>query len=156
MRTLLRGGAVLDVDAGALLRADVLIEDARIVAVGPGLAASGARVVELGGRTADARPDRLPRARLRGRDGCPIRRCSPRWSRRARRSCCSETLLRGFTTMRDMGGADAGLRRRSRRGCSQGRACLSPAVPISQTGGHGDMRNPADSCAACACGAEAT
>ena len=50
-RTLIRGGIVLTMDAtlGELPSADILIEDDRILAIGPNLSADGARVVEAKG-----------------------------------------------------------------------------------------------------------
>jgi imidazolonepropionase-like amidohydrolase len=66
-----------------------------------------------------------------------------------------ETLLRGFTTVRDMGGADAGLRRAVEEGLFPGPRLFVSGRPLSQTGGHGDLRSPADACPACALRAEA-
>jgi imidazolonepropionase-like amidohydrolase len=154
MRMLLRGGAVLDVDAGMLWRADVLLEGRRIAAVGPGLAAADARVVELGGRTV-----------MPGLIDCHVHVCADGMvsyptlfpslvTARAAR-LLNETLLRGFTTIRDMGGADAGLRRAVEDGLFAGPRMFVSGRPLSQTGGHGDMRNPADACPACALRAEA-
>ena len=154
MRMLLRGGAVLDVDAGMLWRADVLLEGRRIAAVGPGLAAGDARVVELGGRTV-----------MPGLIDCHVHVCADGMvsyptlfpslvTARAAR-LLNETLLRGFTTIRDMGGADAGLRRAVEDGLFEGPRMFVSGRPLSQTGGHGDMRNPADACPACALRAEA-
>lgn len=154
MRMLLRGGAVLDVDAGTLWRADVLLEGRRIASVGPGLAAADARVVELGGRTV-----------MPGLIDCHVHVCADGMvsyptlfpslvTARAAR-LLNETLLRGFTTIRDMGGADAGLRRAVEDGLFAGPRMFVSGRPLSQTGGHGDMRNPADACPACALRAEA-
>jgi imidazolonepropionase-like amidohydrolase len=152
---LLRGGAVLDVAAGALRRADVLVEGVRIAAVGPGLAApSGARVMELGGRTV-----------MPGLIDCHAHFCADGMvaypalfpslvAARAAR-LLQETLLRGFTTVRDMGGADAGLRRAVEEGLFPGPRLFVSGRPLSQTGGHGDLRSPADACPACALRAEA-
>jgi imidazolonepropionase-like amidohydrolase len=154
MRMLLRGGAVLDVDAGTLWRADVLLEGRRIVAVGPGLAAGDARVVELGGRTV-----------MPGLIDCHVHVCAdgmvsyptlfPSLVTARAAQLLNETLLRGFTTIRDMGGADAGLRRAVEDGLFAGPRMFVSGRPLSQTGGHGDMRNPADACPACALRAEA-
>jgi imidazolonepropionase-like amidohydrolase len=154
MRTLLRGGAVLDVDAGVLRRADVLLEGRRIALVAPGLAAGDARVVELGGRTV-----------MPGLIDCHVHVCADGMvpypslfpslvAARAAR-LLHETLARGFTTIRDMGGADAGLRRAVAEGLFAGPRMFVSGRPLSQTGGHGDMRNPADTCPACALRAEA-
>jgi cytosine/adenosine deaminase-related metal-dependent hydrolase len=50
-RTLIRGGIVLtqDPELGELPKADVLVEDDRIAAVGPNLSAEGARVIDADG-----------------------------------------------------------------------------------------------------------
>jgi imidazolonepropionase-like amidohydrolase len=154
MRTLLRGGAVLDVDTGTLRRADVLLQGRRIAAVGPGLAVGDARVVELGGRTV-----------MPGLIDCHVHVCADGMvsyptlfpslvTARAAR-LLNETLLRGFTTIRDMGGADAGLRCAVEDGLFAGPRMFVSGRPLSQTGGHGDMRNPADACPACTLRAEA-
>lgn len=49
-------------------------------------------------------------------------------------------LRRGFTTVRDAGGADHGLRSALERGLFQGPRLYIAGQPISQTGGHADMR----------------
>lgn len=56
----------------------------------------------------------------------------------------SETLLRGFTTVRDAGGADAGFRDAIQAGLISGPDLLVSGRPLSQTGGHGDMRRPVE------------
>jgi imidazolonepropionase-like amidohydrolase len=155
MRLLLRGGAVLDVDAGGLRRQDVLIEGARIVGLGAGLAAAGARVVELGGRT--VMPGLIDCHAHVCADGMvPYPTLFPSLVAARAARLLKETLLRGFTTMRDMGGADAGLRRAVEEGLFPGPRLFVSGRPLSQTGGHGDGRNPADACPACALRAEAT
>lgn len=49
-------------------------------------------------------------------------------------------LRRGFTTVRDAAGADHGLRSAVERGLFQGPRLFIAGQPISQTGGHADMR----------------
>ena len=51
-----------------------------------------------------------------------------------------DMLLRGFTTVRDVGGADWGLARAIEEGHLVGPRLLFAGHAISQTGGHGDMR----------------
>ncbi|MBK9133595.1 MAG: amidohydrolase family protein [Betaproteobacteria bacterium] len=51
-----------------------------------------------------------------------------------------EMLERGFTTVRDAGGADAGLQEAQQRGLYAGPRLFVSGFPISQTGGHADMR----------------
>ncbi len=155
MSLLLRGGAVLDVGAGALRRADVLVEGARIAAVEAGLAPpAGARVVELGGRT--VMPGLIDCHAHVCADGMvPYPTLFPFLVAARAAKLLKETLLRGFTTLRDMGGADAGLRRAVEEGLFPGPRLFVSGRPLSQTGGHGDMRNPADACPACALRSEA-
>jgi imidazolonepropionase-like amidohydrolase len=49
-------------------------------------------------------------------------------------------LDRGFTTVRDAGGADFGLQEAVERGFFEGPRLFIAGFPISQTGGHADMR----------------
>ena len=49
-------------------------------------------------------------------------------------------LLRGFTTVRDAAGADFGLQEAVQRGLFEGPRLYIAGFPISQTGGHADMR----------------
>ncbi len=51
-----------------------------------------------------------------------------------------EMLHRGFTTVRDAAGADFGLREAQSRGLFEGPRLAIAGRPISQTGGHADMR----------------
>ena len=51
------------------------------------------------------------------------------------------SLKRGFTTVRDAGGADLGLALAVEQGLIAGSRVLFSGRAISQTGGHGDMRN---------------
>ena len=49
-------------------------------------------------------------------------------------------LMRGFTTVRDAGGADFGLREAVERGLFAGPRLFISCWPLSQTGGHADAR----------------
>ena len=55
-----------------------------------------------------------------------------------------ECLLQGFTTVRDAGGADAGLRQAINDGLSPGPRRLGAGNYVSQAGGHGDKRRRAE------------
>jgi len=63
-------------------------------------------------------------------------------------------LMRGFTTVRDAGGADHGLVQAVDEGYLTGPRILFAGKALSQTGGHGDMRSPGqntfESCFCCA------
>lgn len=52
----------------------------------------------------------------------------------------SEMLHRGFTTVRDAAGADFGLQEAQAQGLYEGPRLVIAGQPISQTGGHADMR----------------
>ena len=65
-----------------------------------------------------------------------------------------DMLFRGFTTVRDAGGADHGLAQAVRERIFPGPRLLFCGKAISQTGGHGDMRQPGEHQAPhCPCGA---
>ena len=49
-------------------------------------------------------------------------------------------LNRGFTTVRDAAGADFGLQEAQQRGLFEGPRLFIAGFPVSQTGGHADMR----------------
>ncbi len=65
-------------------------------------------------------------------------------------------LMRGFTTVRDAGGADWGLAEAVNTGLFKGPRMLFSGHPLSQTGGHGDKRDKNDNTEACACGVNAS
>lgn len=60
-------------------------------------------------------------------------------------------LMRGFTTVRDTGGADYGIRDAAAEGLLEGPRLFIAGAPISQTGGHGDFRKRTQSRLECIC-----
>jgi imidazolonepropionase-like amidohydrolase len=56
----------------------------------------------------------------------------------------TDTLMRGFTSVRDMGGPVFGLKRAVDTGLVPGPRIWPAGAMISQTGGHGDFRLPSD------------
>jgi imidazolonepropionase-like amidohydrolase len=66
----------------------------------------------------------------------------------------SQTLDQGFTTVRDAGGADWGMKEAVGRGLIPGPRMFVSGHPLSQSGGHGDFRTRAEDYAGCGCGAE--
>jgi len=56
----------------------------------------------------------------------------------------NDTLMRGFTTIRDMGGPAFGLKKGIDAGLATGPRIWPSGAFISQTGGHGDFRLPND------------
>ncbi len=64
-----------------------------------------------------------------------------------------QTLDQGYTTVRDAGGADWGMKEAVARGLLAGPRMFVSGRPLSQTGGHGDDRTRAQDDEACGCGA---
>jgi imidazolonepropionase-like amidohydrolase len=64
-----------------------------------------------------------------------------------------DMLMRGFTSVRDAGGADMGLANAVKKGLIKGPRLFYCGKAISQTGGHGDFRqaNVGGSLCSCAC-----
>jgi imidazolonepropionase-like amidohydrolase len=60
-------------------------------------------------------------------------------------------LMRGFTTVRDAGGADGGLAEAIAAGLVKGPRLFPSGLALSQTGGHGDLRPRTRSVTSCAC-----
>jgi imidazolonepropionase-like amidohydrolase len=60
-------------------------------------------------------------------------------------------LMRGFTTLRDTGGADFGMKAAVEEGAFLGPRLFIAGMPLSQTGGHGDFRKRTQSSLSCAC-----
>lgn len=60
-------------------------------------------------------------------------------------------LQRGFTTVRDAGGADGGLAEAVEEGLVKGPRIFPSGQALSQTGGHGDLRPRTRSIVTCAC-----
>ena len=48
--------------------------------------------------------------------------------------------MRGFTTLRDTGGADCGIKAAVEQGLFEGPRLFIAGQPLSQTGGHADHR----------------
>ena len=63
-------------------------------------------------------------------------------------------LACGFTTVRDVGGGEAGIAQAVEHGFIEGPRVFYAGRALSMTGGHGDFRDPVNSLGACGCGAE--
>lgn len=151
---LIEGGDVLDVHALTLRHAvSVLVRDGRIDAVGPGLQ-SPVDAVRLDARGLTVMPGlidchvhtvassfnlgnvaKLPNVLTMLR-GLPIMRAM---------------LQRGFTTVRDAGGADWSLAEAVRTGLVEGPRIFPSGKALSQTGGHADFRPRSDELELCSC-----
>jgi len=155
-RILLENATLLDVDAGASRPGhSVLVEDDRIVGVEAGpIDAEGARRIDVGGRTLmpgliDAHVHvAITTMNLAAMEQRPVTLVS-----QEARLILERMLMRGFTTVRDAGGADWGLTEAVERGLIQGPRIFHSGRVLSQTGGHGDFRSRVDTPSVCACGA---
>jgi imidazolonepropionase-like amidohydrolase len=136
-RTLLAGGRVFDGTGAPLGQADVVVEDGRIVEVGPGL--DGDEVVDVGGRCLlpglfDCHTHvTLSSISLLNSLQAPF---SYRFFETVQN--LAATLRAGITCVRDAAGADAGVKRAVADGLIPGPRLQISLTLLSQTGGHGD------------------
>lgn len=154
-QTLIRGARVFD---GRELRSepdlDVLLRDGRIELIGPAIPGQIAdcAVVEAHGLTLlPGLIDAHFHAVSASLDVAAIDRMHPSHRALGAREHLESALRRGFTTVRDAGGADVGLVRATAEGLIDGPRLLVAGKALSQTGGHGDMRQ-AESVPLCGCG----
>lgn len=145
--TLFTNGRVLDTAAGVLRDGlAVLVRDGRIAEVTPGIAApADARVIDLGGRTL-----------MPGLIDCHVHVVAETldlWANMIAPSSLAglrsarvmeEMLQRGFTTIRDLGGADHGLVRGVEEGLIDGPRIVICGKGLTTTGGHADLRKRTD------------
>ncbi|NDV01178.1 metal-dependent hydrolase family protein [Pseudoroseicyclus tamaricis] len=143
----LTGANLLDPEAGRLLpNRTILIEGDRIAAVGEGVAPpEGAEVIGLDGKT--VMPGMIDChmhvvAETLDLWGNMIAPTSLSALRSAR--VMEETLARGFTTIRDLGGADQGLVLGVEEGLIDGPRLIICGKGLSTTGGHCDLRQRTD------------
>lgn len=85
-------------------------------------------------------------ANMRNLSGLPLTLTAARASR-----IMCEMLDRGFTTVRDTGGAEWGLKQAQQEGLFPGPRLMVSGRPLTQTGGHGDQRLRTEDHLACAC-----
>ena len=136
-RTLLAGGRVFDGTGSPPAEADVVVEDGRILEVGPGL--DGDETVDVGGRYLlpglfDCHTHvTLSNVSLLGSLQTPF---SYRFFETVQN--LAATLRVGITIVRDAAGADAGVKQAVDDGLVPGPRLQISVALLSQTGGHGD------------------
>ena len=125
----------------------VLVEDDRIVEVGgPTLNAGDARRVELHGMTLmPGLIDCHVHVTVVSTDVWGMSEWSPTYVAARSGRVLRGMLDRGFTTVRDVGGADYGLSAAVEEGYFEGPRLIFGGKMLSQTGGAGDWRGPAAS-----------
>ncbi|SEQ48844.1 Imidazolonepropionase [Devosia sp. YR412] len=144
---LFTGGRILDAEAGVLRDGlDVLVSGDRITAVGANIAApADATTIDLAGKVL-----------MPGLIDCHVHVVAERldlWGNMIAPSSLSalrsarvmtEALQRGFTTLRDLGGADYGLVRAVNEGLLDGPRLVICGKGLTTTGGHADLRPRTD------------
>lgn len=140
----LRGGRVVDVVAGESGPADVLVLDGRIAEVGTGVAAP-ADAVEVDARDRVIVPGLIDsHVHVTAGDADLARQpsLSPYWVAAQTSGLLRAMLGRGFTTVRDVGGADHGIAAAVEAGLWPGPRVVFGGKALSPTGGHADLRGP--------------
>ncbi len=153
-RILLKNAQVLDLEAGELRPdLDLLVVDGKILEIENSVRAEADRVVDLAGRTLmpgliDAHVHvTITSMNLAAMANKPATLVAHEAAR-----IMEGMLSRGFTTVRDAGGADWGLAEACERGLIRGPRLFYSGRVLSQTGGHGDLRpRGGDTLPLCAC-----
>ncbi len=143
--TLLKNASILDVDAGSLsATCDVLIAEGRIAEVGS-RARTAERVIDLKGRTLmPGLCDAHVHVIVPMNSFALLTKWSPFYTAIRAMPILRDMLMRGFTTVRDAGGADFGLARAVEEDLIPSPRILYSGKALSQSGGHGDMRGPGE------------
>jgi imidazolonepropionase-like amidohydrolase len=151
---LLNHACILDVRAG-LWREDqsLLVEDGRLKEVSDKeIAAQEAQRLDVCGLTLiPGLCDAHVHVTAATASFPDLMRWSPSYVAARAGDIMSAMLMRGFTTVRDCGGADYGLAMAVEQGFMAGPRLLFCGHAISQTGGHGDMRGPGENFEQCTC-----
>lgn len=149
-----QNACILDVEAGNVLsEQDVFIKNGRIKEISRApISASDAMVVDVRGRVlmpglCDAHVHTISASN----SFAELQRWSPFYMAGRMGEILRGMLARGFTTVRDAGGADWGIASAVEEGYIDGPRILFCGKALSQTGGHGDMRTPGENLEQCVC-----
>ncbi|MBB3064169.1 MULTISPECIES: amidohydrolase family protein [Limibacillus] len=145
--TIFTNANVLDTRAGTILPDhSVLVTDGKITEVSQTpLKADGAKVIDIKGRyLMPGLCDGHVHVTAITPDFPMLKRLSPFYVAARSGDLLRDMLMRGFTTVRDAGGADYGLSRAVDEDKLIGPRVLFCGHALSQTGGHGDMRGVGD------------
>lgn len=155
-RIRLSNANVVDTVDGTILEGcHILIEGDRIVAVKRDpVGAEGDRQIDLGGKyLMPGLCDAHVHATAITADFAALKAMPTSYVAFRSSQMLEDMLSRGFTTVRDAGGADFGLARAVEEGLVSGPRLLFCGHALSQTGGHGDLRGPGqqelDQCFCC-------
>lgn len=143
--TVLMNANVIDVEAGELIAGqNVLIEGDKISEVtGESINVDGAIEIDLSGKyLMPGLCDAHVHATAITADFAALKTMSPFYVSQKAGEQLEAMLSRGFTTVRDAGGADYGLAKAIDDGLINGPRLLYCGHALSQTGGHADVRGP--------------
>lgn len=144
-RLVLTNAQVLDVEAGTYTEGAVVAEGGRLVQVGgavPGGSTDSEVVDAAGAFVLPGLIDCHVHVTAATAGLAELRTWPPSYVTAHAARSMRAMLARGFTTVRDTGGADFGLARAQQEGLVQGPRLLFGGKALSQTGGHGDDRGP--------------
>lgn len=143
-RLVVRGARLFDSHAGVLRPGTtIVVEGDRVAAVTqePIAVDDAARVIDAGGRAVlPGLIDAHVHVAATSHDLAGLALQPASWIAAQSSQLLRAMLQRGFTTVRDAGGADHGLREAVAQGLFEGPRLVIAGQPISQTGGHADMR----------------
>jgi imidazolonepropionase-like amidohydrolase len=150
---ILENAALLDLEMGhEHARRFVTIENEFIVAVDENRPSGGAERIDLAGRhLLPGLIDAHFHATLTDTNPANLRDVPTTLVTARAGRLLKAALDRGFTTVRDMGGADWGLRGAVAEGSLPGPRMYIAGRALSQTGGHGDLRRRTESENFCSC-----
>lgn len=134
-------GNVLNINEGFYVEADIRVEDGVIVEIGSHL--QGGESERLDVRGAFVIPGLIDchvHVTAATADLSALRTWSPRYEAFKAAELMGAMLDRGFTAVRDTGGADFGLSMAQGEGIIRGPRLFFGGRALSQTGGHGDRR----------------
>jgi imidazolonepropionase-like amidohydrolase len=159
---IIRNAKLLDTEAAQLRPgASLRIEADKIVEVGEDghvlRAGADAVVLDAGGKTVmPGLIDAHVHAALTTVDLAAMVRRSASWVAIETKLILEGMLRRGFTTVRDSGGLDAGISTAAERGLIKGPRIFRSGRVLSQTGGHGDLEPVSAHPQLCACAIRTT
>ncbi|WP_309248109.1 metal-dependent hydrolase family protein [Rothia santali] len=144
--SILYNAEILDISSGVYAEGDLRIDDGVITEIGKNLPRPArASVIDARGRyLIPGLIDCHVHLNAESADLGSNARTSPTLQAAHASQAMSSMLSRGFTTVRDVGGADYGLAEAQRRGLFVGPRVKFGGPALSQTGGHGDFRGPGD------------
>lgn len=140
----LTNAVVCDVEAATLVPdQNIVVADGAIQEIGGSATADGARVVDTGGRVViPGLIDAHVHVTATTADLAAQAEYSPVYVAAQASRTLRGMLERGFTTVRDVGGADYGLAAAVEEGLWPGPRVVFGGKALSPTGGHADMRGP--------------